>query len=100
MVAGNIGQRLETERSRIVLVGSPGTELDGTHRFDNFRIVAEREARPLLDNLLRTQVGIPCKAPEAIEIRLRHMVAVPAFVEPNVGHADYAAGETTENFAS
>ena len=45
------------------------------------------------------QIGIPGEAAEAVEIRLRQVIAEPVVVEPDVGDADEAAGRPMERLA-
>ena len=65
----------------------------------DFGIGAEGESGPLVDDLLRAEIGIPGEAAEAVEIGLREVVAEPVFVEADVGDADEAAGGAVERLA-
>ena len=66
----------------------------------DLRVAAEREARPLVGDALGRQIGVPGQAAEAVEIRLRQMIAGPVLVQPDVGDADEAAATTRDLHAA
>src|SRR5688572_3984693 len=99
VIAHNIRQRLQSQRSRVVLVGSPRGQLDICNRLHNPWVIAKREAGPLVNNLPGAQIRVPGQTPESIEVCLRHMVAVPTVVEPDVGYADETTRRPTERLS-
>ena len=84
VVAGDVGEGLETERTGVVFVGAPGAEENAADGRGGFAIRAEGEARPLVRDFLRAQVGVPREAAESVEIGLHEVVAGPVLVEPDV----------------
>ena len=53
MIADDIGERLQTERAGVILVGAPGAELHAVDRLDDLRIAAERQPGPFVGDLRR-----------------------------------------------
>src|SRR3982751_1182639 len=90
MVADNVGEVLETERTGVVLVGTPGRELNGGDRPDDQGIVSEREPAPLVCDSCSRDIGIPCEAAKSVKICLREVIAVPVRIQPDVRNADEA----------
>ena len=71
VVSGDVREGLQAQRSGVVFVSAPGSELDLGDGLVHFGIGSEGEARPLVDDLLRAELGIPGEATEAIEVGLR-----------------------------
>jgi len=70
MIADNIRQRLQAQRSRVIFIRTPGRKLQVRYRLDHLRVIAKRKLGPLLSDLPCAQIRIPRQASKAIEIRL------------------------------
>ena len=92
MVAYDIRERLKAERAGVVLVGTPGGQLDVGDCLINYGIVAEGEAGPLVDDGSGGEVGVPGEPAETVEVGLREMVSQPVVVETYVGDTYKTAG--------
>ncbi len=99
VIAGDIGEGLQAERSGVVLIGAPGTELQGDDGFIHLGVAAERQAGPLVGDAARGKIGIPGEPSVAVEVRLREVIAHPVFVQPHIDYADETAGGASEGFA-
>ena len=87
MIADDIRERLQTQRSRVILVRAPRSKLQVRYCADHLRVIAKRKLGPLLGDLVRAQVGVPCQTSEAVQIRLRQVVPEPVVIQAHVRNA-------------
>jgi len=99
VVANDVGQRLQSERTRIPLVSRPRVQLNPRDGSDHLRIISKRQPRPFIDDLRRRQIGVPRQTSEPIKIGLRQVITVPVGVQADVRYADKSAGRPTEGAA-
>ncbi len=83
----------------VLLVDVPGVALEVVDGGDDFGIVAPGEARPRIDDLIGSEIGIPCELAEAVEIGHRHGMMQPVVIEAHVRDTDEAAERLMEAFA-
>src|SRR5262249_33975273 len=88
VIADDIRQRLQTEWTCIVLIGTPRSKLHVDDGLLNDRVLSERQPCPFLRYFLCSDIRIPREPAKAIKIGLRHMIGIPAFVHPRVGNSD------------
>ena len=98
MAAGDVGECLHAEGAGVVHIGRPGLHEHLGDGGDNFRLVADRLAGPLLGNLLGGQVRVPREAAEGVEIGHGQRGAEPV-IAAHAGDADHPANRTAKGLA-
>ena len=86
----------KAQRAGVIFVSRPRFQQHVHDGSNHFGVAAERLARPFFGDVRGSQVGVPCQASEAVQVRGRHVIAVPVEIQPGIRYAHKASHRPVE----
>ncbi|KAI6774340.1 hypothetical protein HG531_001189 [Fusarium graminearum] len=95
----DIGQSLDTQVARVVLVRRPRFHGHLSDSVPHLVVQAKGQASPIFENRLRIGLRVPSQATKCIKVRHRQMTSEPSLVKSYVGDTGVASQLALEDLS-